>query len=64
VDDIDVYAGGMAETPMAGASVGPIFSCIIGNQFKDLKDGDRYWYENQGKEGFSRGENFTRIILK
>ncbi|XP_061187680.1 thyroid peroxidase-like [Saccostrea echinata] len=53
VDDIDVYAGGMVEKPVKGASVGPLFSCIIGNQFKDLKDGDRYWYESQGKEGFT-----------
>ncbi|XP_062582790.1 thyroid peroxidase-like [Saccostrea cucullata] len=56
VDDIDVYAGGMAEIPVPGASVGPLFSCLIGNQFKDLKDGDRYWYERQGKEGFSAAQ--------
>lgn len=55
VEDIDVYAGGIAEIPQDGASVGPVFSCIIGQQFKDLKDGDRYWYENRGVEGFSSG---------
>lgn len=55
VDDIDVFAGGMAETPQDGASVGPLFSCIIGQQFQDIKDGDRYWYENKGVEGFNKG---------
>uniref|UniRef100_K1R9F9 Peroxidasin-like protein n=1 Tax=Magallana gigas TaxID=29159 RepID=K1R9F9_MAGGI len=54
VDDIDVFAGGVAETPLDGAAVGPLFSCIIGNQFRDMKEGDRYWYENRGREGFRR----------
>ncbi|XP_078321657.1 salivary peroxidase/catechol oxidase-like isoform X2 [Crassostrea virginica] len=56
VDDIDVFAGGVAETPDDGAAVGPLFSCIIGNQFRDFKDGDRYWYERKGVEGFSRDQ--------
>lgn len=56
VEDIDVYAGGIAEIPPDGASVGALFSCIIGQQFKDLKDGDRYWYENRGVEGFSSAQ--------
>lgn len=56
VEDIDVYAGGIAEIPQDGASVGALFSCIIGQQFKDLKDGDRYWYENRGVEGFSSAQ--------
>lgn len=55
VDDIDVFAGGISEIVLDGASVGPLFSCIIGQQFKDVKDGDRYWYENSGVEGFSPG---------
>lgn len=56
VDDIDLFAGGVAETPLDGAAVGPLFSCIIGNQFRDLKDGDRYWYENRGVEGFKQAQ--------
>lgn len=74
VDDIDVFAGGIAEIALDGASVGPLFSCIIGQQFKEVKDGDRYWYENWGVEGFSPGipkhvdisklknENFTYFV--
>lgn len=61
VDDIDVFAGGVAETPLDGAAVGPLFSCIIGNQFRDMKEGDRYWYENRGREGFRRGKK-NKII--
>ena len=62
VDDIDVFAGGVAETPDDGAAVGPLFSCIIGNQFRDFKDGDRYWYERRGVEGFSRGKKHLILL--
>lgn len=55
-----MFAGGVAETALDGAAVGPLFSCIIGNQFRDLREGDRYWYENRGKEGFKKGNVYRR----
>jgi peroxidase len=50
VDDIDVYAGSLAETPIPGGVVGPMFGHMIGAQFRDLKSGDRYYFENGGCE--------------
>ena len=41
VEDIDLFVGGLAETPKQEAAVGPTFSCIIGIQFTLLMDGDR-----------------------
>ncbi|CAH1785404.1 unnamed protein product [Owenia fusiformis] len=46
VDDIDIFTGGLAETRLPDALVGPTFACILAKQFHALKVGDRFWYEN------------------
>ncbi|KAB1267288.1 Thyroid peroxidase [Camelus dromedarius] len=46
-DNIDVWLGGLAEKFLPGARTGPLFACIIGKQMKALRDGDRFWWENQ-----------------
>ena len=47
-DDIDLFAGGISENHVPNAIVGPLFRCILTRQFKHLRDGDRYYYENKG----------------
>lgn len=44
LDDIDIWAGGIAET--TGDGPGPLFQTIIADQFTRIRDGDRFWYEN------------------
>jgi peroxidase len=57
VDDIDFYAGGIAEEHVPGGVVGPVFACNIGEQFRDLRAGDRFWYENkQSGKGFTKAQ--------
>lgn len=45
VDDIDLYVGGMSETPLPGSIVGDTFTYILAQGFKNLRFGDRFWYE-------------------
>ncbi|VDN08197.1 unnamed protein product [Thelazia callipaeda] len=40
-DDVDLYIGSMVEDPVIGGLVGTTLACLIGDQFKRLRDGDR-----------------------
>ena len=46
IPDVDLYIGGVSESKTPDAVVGPTFGSIIGQQFSDLKRGDRFFYEN------------------
>ena len=45
MDDIDLFVAGVMEAPHEDALVGPVFKCIIGDQFARLKKGDRFFYD-------------------
>ena len=44
-DQVDLWVGGLAEDKLPGAMVGRTFHRILSEQFRALRDGDRYWYE-------------------
>lgn len=46
VNNIDMWVGGIAEDPVNGGHVGPLFFEVLKTQFEALRDGDRYWYQN------------------
>jgi hypothetical protein len=68
VDDIDLWTGGLAEGHQDGSFIGPTFGKIITDQFVALRDGDRFWYENQGFDAETLAEiqstSLSDIILR
>ena len=39
--NIDVWVGAISEPAPPGGRVGPLLSCLLAKQFRDLRDGDR-----------------------
>ncbi|KAK7095223.1 hypothetical protein V1264_006659 [Littorina saxatilis] len=47
-DDVDLFIGLVCEKHSLGSLVGPTLSCLLGKQFRDMKFGDRFFYETRG----------------
>ena len=45
-EGIDLWVGMLAEQQLKGAQIGPTVACLLAATFKDLRSGDRFWWEN------------------
>ncbi|XP_072445616.1 eosinophil peroxidase-like isoform X2 [Chiloscyllium punctatum] len=62
-ENIDVWLGAISEPFEAGGRVGPLLACLIGQQFKNLRDGDRFWWENDGVFSGSQRQALQKISM-
>jgi peroxidase len=68
VNNVGLWTGGLSENHAPGALVGETFQAIIKMQFEALRDGDRFWFENQGFDSQTLAEikdtTLADIILR
>ena len=62
-DDIDLWVGGLAEEEVDNALVGETLKTIFVEQFKRLRHGDRFWYENETYYFYADIQEFNKIRL-
>ncbi|XP_077452844.1 eosinophil peroxidase [Stigmatopora argus] len=67
--NIDVWVGAISEPALPGGRVGPLLSCLLGRQFRALRDGDRFWWERKGvftspQRSHLRAVSLSRIICE
>ncbi|KAJ3017387.1 hypothetical protein HKX48_003561 [Thoreauomyces humboldtii] len=48
IDTLDVVVGGLAEATGTSSNLGPLYTKIIVDQFRRLRDGDPFWFETSG----------------
>ncbi len=67
VNNIDPFEGGLAEDHVKGSDVGPLFQAIMVNQFSRLRDGDRFFFQNEKftsaeKAILNQGGSLAKVI--
>jgi hypothetical protein len=67
VDDVDLWVGGLSETPVGDSQLGETVTAILILQFTALRDGDRFWYQRyltRGELSMVGGVRLSDIIAR
>jgi peroxidase len=67
VTKIDPFIGMLAEDIIPGSDVGPTCRAILVHQFRALRDGDRFYFQNETFNAFeqsllAQGDNYADVI--
>ncbi|XP_066271799.1 peroxidasin-like [Branchiostoma lanceolatum] len=63
VNNIDLWPAAQLEDHEDGARVGPTFRCMLAEQFKAHRDGDRFWYQSDDVFTPSQRTQISRVTL-
>ncbi|KAI6655918.1 Peroxidasin [Oopsacas minuta] len=63
LDFADLFPLGLSEQRLPGSLLGSTFSCIVGLTFKNLRDGDRFYFENEGVFTSEQLESIREISI-
>eukprot|EP00069_Balaena_mysticetus_P000451 bmy_03552T0 len=61
--NIDIWMGAVAEPLNSEGRVGLLLACLIGTQFRKLRDGDRFWWQNKGVFSPQQQQALAKISL-
>ncbi|XP_054825996.1 eosinophil peroxidase-like [Eublepharis macularius] len=62
-ENIDIWIGAIAEPLLPYARVGELLACLLGRQFQALRNGDRFWWENEGVFTPHQREQLAKVTL-
>ncbi|XP_073421649.1 myeloperoxidase-like [Dendrobates tinctorius] len=62
-ENIDIWVGGVSESLVRNGRTGKLLSCLIGNQFRRVRDGDRYYYENPSVFSSAQRKSIESVTL-
>jgi hypothetical protein len=67
VNNIDPFIGMLAEDIIPGSDVGPTVRAILVDQFSRLRDGDRFYFQNEGFNAeeqslLAQGDDYADVI--
>ena len=63
-DGIDLWVGGLSEERLPGGTpLGPTFACLIGITYSDLRDGDRFYWENPTMFNNAQRESLSQMTM-
>jgi hypothetical protein len=62
VDEVDAWVGALAEEHVASLPVGELVMATLFDQFRSLRDGDRFFYMNEVERSFLEQADIQSLV--